>query len=381
METKELVDKFDELAQTVESLKSATDESTKNAINEAISTQNDEIKALKVAMARTNVSDAVEEAKEDSAKAWNDYVRKGDESGLQEIKAATANTVTDSEGGFLVPLKLEEGIIKLLNELTPARMWASVKSVGAAVYTKNYQTSHANVGWRGETAPVTGTNSPDIGQYQINTHELQAYPQVTLAQLEDSHFDYEAWLASEVGEQMAIAENEAFVNGLGDASFQPTGLLSYINGTAESTREIAEVAAAGAAVTGDDLLTLIYAVKPQFRTGAKWLMNRQTLEQVRKLKDADGNYLFSVQAQLDGRGIIGTVLGYEVCEDEAMPDPVSGATPIIFGNLKGYSILDRVGMSVLRNPYKNPGFVEFYTRKRVGGGLEDAQGMRALRLA
>ncbi len=127
------------------------------------------------------------------------------------------------------------------------------------------------------------------------------------------------------------------------------------------------------------LVDLVYALKAGYRQNASWVMNRRTQAAVRKLKDADGNYLWSPGAAAGARA---TLLGFELVEAEDMPDIGAAATPIAFGDFRrGYLVVDRTGVNVLRDPYSAKPYVLFYTTKRVGGGVQDFDAIKLLKFS
>ncbi|MCA8888999.1 MAG: phage major capsid protein, partial [Parvularculaceae bacterium] len=192
------------------------------------------------------------------------------------------------------------------------------------------------------------------------------------------------WLADEVQGEFAAQETDAFVNG--DGVSKPKGFLSYAI-TEDSVRaadEIGYVAtgadgAFAAADPADKILDLIYAPKQAYRANGRFAMNRKTLSVVRKFKDADGNYLWQPSLQA---GSPSTLFGYPVSEVEDMPDIASGAHAIAFGDFaRGYLIVDRQGVRILRDPYSSKPYVLFYTTKRVGGGVQNFDAVKLLKFS
>ena len=134
-----------------------------------------------------------------------------------------------------------------------------------------------------------------------------------------------------------------------------------------------------AAAPTDRLMDLIYAPKTQFRPGGRFVMNRKTASTVRKFKDNCGNYIWSVGTQ---PGMPATLLGYPVTEIETMPDPAANSLSVAFGDFgRGYLIVDRAGVRVLRDPYSAKPYVVFYTVKRVGGGVQNFDAIKLLKFS
>jgi HK97 family phage major capsid protein len=214
--------------------------------------------------------------------------------------------------------------------------------------------------------------------------ELYAMPAATSALLEDSVVDLDQWIAGEVDAAFAAQEGAAFVSG--DGSNKPCGLLNY-DQVAESAWEWGKIgylatgvsAALPASHPSDKLIDLVYALKAGYRQNASWLMNRRTQAMVRKLKDADGNYLWAPPAVAGQRA---TLLGFPLVEAEDMPDVAANSTSIAFGDFsRGYLVVDRTGVRVLRDPYSAKPYVLFYTTKRVGGGIQDFDAIKLMKFA
>ena len=183
---------------------------------------------------------------------------------------------------------------------------------------------------------------------------------------------------------MAFAEQEtaAFVNG--DGVKKPTGFMRAAKVAEGSwtwgslgyvlTGVSGAFAASGAS---DVLVDAVYALRAGYRQNAYWVMNRRTQAAIRKLKDADGNYLWAPPATAAGRA---SIMNFPVVEAEDMPDIGANAAPIAFGDFgRGYLIVDRIGIRVLRDPYSQKPYVLFYTTKRVGGGVEDFNAIKLVK--
>lgn len=351
-------------------------------ISKAISDQ----KAALDRMALASHRPAIAPAREDDEKkqAILSYMRKGDATALNALERKSLNAGNDAEGGYLAPEPTERVIAAAVRDISPIRQIASVREIGATSFKKPVSLGGGVAGWVGETGGRVETASPALSSIDFPTMELYAMPAASQTLLDDAVVDIEQWLADEVQGEFAAQETDAFVNG--DGVNRPRGFLSYTK-TAEAVRSgneigfIATGAAAGFAATNpaDTLLDLIYAPKQAFRANGRFVMNRKTLSAVRKFKDADGNYLW--QPAL-AAGAPSTLFGYPVTEAEDMPDIGAGAFPIAFGDFnRGYLIVDRQGVRILRDPYSAKPYVLFYTTKRVGGGVQNFDAIKLLKMA
>ena len=322
--------------------------------------------------------EAGEPASEGKA-AWDGYLRSGCV-GI-ELKSGISS---GSGSGVLAPVETETFIERRLAQISPMRSLATVRAIGAATFKKPVTTASVGSGWVAETAGRPETDPAALTLISFASGELYASPSATQDILDDAFINLDDWLASEIEDSFAAQETAAFVDG--DGSNKPKGFLNYTiaaNGSA-TWGQIGYVASgADGAFTDDNdadaLIDLIYAPKSQYRPNAHFVMNRRTAARVRKLKDGDGNYVW--QPALTA-GQLPLLLGYPVQEIEDMPDVASGAVAIAFGDFaRGYLIVDRAGLNVLRDPYSAKPYVLFYTTKRVGGGVQNFDAIKVMKFS
>jgi len=316
--------------------------------------------------------------------AFDAYVRQGEAAGLKRLEAKALSAGSSADGGYLVPQDTEFEIGRRLAEVSPIRAIAGNRQVSTTVYRKPFLITGAAVGWVGETAARAQTDSPTLAELSFPTMELYAMPAATQPLLDDSAVNIDEWLASEIDTAFAEQEGAAFVSG--DGTNKPKGFLAY--GTvAESSWAWGSLGyvISGAAADfpasnpSDPLLDLVYAVKSGYRQNGRFVMNRRTQSEIRKMKDANGNYLWQPPAQAGGQA---SLMGFPLVEAEDMPDIGAGNFPIAFGDFRrGYLVVDRMGVRVLRDPYSAKPYVLFYVTKRVGGGVQDFDAIKLLTIA
>jgi len=314
--------------------------------------------------------------------AFDAYMRAGESTGLRQIETKALSAGSNPDGGYLVPSEIEQEIGRRLAGVSPIRAIASVREVSGNVYKKPFMTTGPAVGWVGETDTRSQTNSPTIAEIAFPAMELYAMPAATPTLLEDAAVNIDQWLAGEV--ELAFAEQEGTAFVTGDGNNKPKGFLDYtkVADASWSWGNIGYVAtgtdgAFAATDPADAIIDLVYAVKAGYRQNGTFVMNRKTQAAVRKLKDVDGQYLWQPPAQAGGRA---SLLTFAVVEAEDMPDIASDAYGIAFGDFRrGYLVVDRLGVNVLRDPYSAKPYVLFYTTKRVGGGVQDFDAIKLLK--
>ncbi|MBS0535383.1 MAG: phage major capsid protein [Proteobacteria bacterium] len=294
-------------------------------------------------------------------KAFFNFMRKGVERMEgDEVKALTV--ANDSTAGYLAPPEYGSEIIKKLVEFSPIRQYARVVAIGATEIRFPRRTGGVAGYWVAETDDRTGS-SPSYEQVPIAPGELATFVDVSNALLEDNAYNLEGELSLEIAEGFGKTEGTALVSG--DGVDKPKGLMAA-SGIAEvKTGATADFPTSDPA---DVIIGMFHKLPNAHAQNAVWLMNRNTLGAIRKWKDGQGRYLV-----LDpiSEGAPTTLLGRPVVEAVDMADIGANAYPIMFGDLQGYRIVDRVGLSLLRDPYTlaTKGQVRFHARRRVGGDV------------
>lgn len=310
-----------------------------------------------------------------------DDLRKANAEGHRAAVHAAMSVGTTSSGGYLAPTEWDRQLHSAQQVLSPMRRLANVVTTGVGAYATVWHDDTWGSGWVGETAARPATTSPTFSTVEFAAGEIYANVAITQRLLDDSELNLESWLATEVGDEFTKQEGVAFLSGNG--SNKPFGLLTYVTGGAADGRHpggnLTSVDTAGSGViVGDDLIGFAYSLPSPYRQGASWLMNSTTAATLAKLKDGQGQYLWREGL---AAGTPATLLGYPVEIDEGMPSIAAGNYAVAFGNFKmGYVINDRMGTRVLRDPYTNKPFVNFYATKRVGGGVEDPNAIRLLKI-
>ena len=316
-------------------------------------------------------------------KAFNAYLRSGDDDALRglALEEKALSTTVAADGGYLVDPQTAAMIKSTLSSTASIRAIANVVSVDATSYDVLIDHSDVGHGWATETTAVTETGTPAIDRISIPLHELSALPKASQRLLDDSAFDVESWLAGRIADKFARAEASAFV--AGDGLDKPRGFLTHpsVDDDVWTWGNLGYVptGANGAFDEADALIDLVYALGAQYRANGTFVMNSKTAGTVRKMKDADGRFLWA-----DGlaAGEPARLLGYPVLIAEDMPDIATDAMAIAFGDFAaGYTVAERPDLRVLRDPFSAKPHVLFYATKRVGGDVTDFAAIKLLKFA
>lgn len=316
-------------------------------------------------------------------KAFDAYLRHGDDDGLRGLSIEEKGLSVASDGGFLAAPQVAEAVQGVLHEGASLRRLANVVTVESSAYEVLVDKGEPGAGWATEEG-VSETAAGGIERISIPVHELSAMPKASQRLLDDAAFDVEGWLAERIAGKFARSEASAFI--IGDGVAKPRGILSYTsvpNGT-EAEGEIGYVTSGALGefpdvAPADCLIDLIYALDARYRANAGFVMNSKTAALIRKMKDADGRFLWSDALTA---GQVPQLLGYPVLISEDMPDVDLDNSAIAFGDFRAaYTIVERPDLRVLRDPFSAKPHVLFYATKRVGGGVTDFRALKLLRFA
>jgi HK97 family phage major capsid protein len=319
-------------------------------------------------------------------KAFAAYLRSGDDGALRglTVEEKALSTAVAADGGYLVDPQTASEIVGVLRSSASIRSIANVVTVEATAFDVLVDHSDIGAGWATETAATAETGTPQVDRISIPLHELSALPKASQRLLDDSAFDVEGWLAQRIADKFSRAEAQAFVSG--DGIDKPTGFLSY----PKVDNEVFAWGSLGYVPTGatgdfsssdpaDAVVDLVYALGARYRANASFVMNSKTAGAVRKMKDADGRFLWS-----DGlaAGEPARLMGYPVLIAEDMPDIAADAYAIAFGDFRaGYTVAERPDLRILRDPFSAKPHVLFYATKRIGGDVSDFAAIKLLKFA
>lgn len=350
----------------------------------------DAISGMKTALRRPLQGKEAAFADDDATQhkqAFLRYVTKGIEGDLVTLQGKAMSVLSDPDGGYLVPPDMSDRIITRQFDTTPMRQLATVMTVNSDAVEMLRDTEDATAQWVNELDSRSDTDVGQVGRIRIPVFELHAQPKATQKLLDDANVNVEEWVVNKIAGRFSRSENAAFVGG--DGISQPRGFATYpVAATADSSRawgtlEYVASGAAGAFAStnaADVLISLMHKLKAGYLPKAAWVMPRAVLEQIRKFKESTTNaYIWQPGLQA---GTPATLLGYPVHLGEDMPTMAANSLSVAFGNFaEGYTVVDRAGVRILRDPFTAAPFVKFRCTKRVGGDVTNSEAIKLLRFA
>jgi len=385
-------------------LKSAQVAQDLKQAHEAISKQVDEAVAL---MSRPGAgSSDKDEVAEEYKTAMLEYFRKGKEidpsisekvakqftekhfgyesDRSKDMISKTLLTDSNPDGGYLVlPERISGFMIDRTFESSPIRAVANVITTSTnmveIVIDDNESTSG---GWVSEEGERPGTNTAQVGMLEIATHEQYAEPKISRKMLDDSSINIEAWAANKTDDILRRTENTSFVSGNGVA--KPKGFLSYDAWAVAGAYERGKIeqldSGSNGLFTADSIKILQNSLKEPYQSRAVFMLKRASWTGISTLKDSNGAYLLDPRSLKDGDTL--RLLGSQVIFADDIPAQATDALAMAYGDFQvGYTIVDRLGIRVLRDPLTDKRYVKYYTTKRVGGAVTNYEAIKLLKLS
>ena len=375
--------RIEEIAKTGKA--SADTETKLAAINEIITAQKKEIDSLTMKANRPQIDpEGLSEDEREHKSAINHYLRKGDDSKLKAIEQKTMRAGSDPDGGYFLPDATTAAIERVAAQTVAMRGLASVGTCGGGGWKQPVVTSGLSSSWLGETSTVSAATTQAIAEIAImpGIHSIDIPVYNTM--LEDSSFDLETWLMGEAEVAFAEGEDAGFITGTGVN--KPRGIAAYpwIANSSYAWGSVGYIVTGKSSAFADTnpankLIDTVHALKPKYRNNGSWLMNDLTVAEVRKIQDGQGNYLWQPGLQA---GTPDRLLNYPIAYSDNMADIGATSYSIAFGDFRAaYQIVDRRGITVLRNPYSTMGMTYFWITRRTGGGIKMFEAVKFLRFS
>lgn len=340
----------------------------------------------------------------DAMKAFADYLRKGGVMDQEHVEAIgngliEKNVLThdpilidlakkdlvvgvNPDGGYFITPERSTRILTRVFETSPVRALATTETTTSSSMEFVLDDDEFGSGWVGEIDARPDTTTAAIGLIVIPAHELYASPKASQKMLDDAGFDIEGWITRKVGDKFSRDENTAFVTG--DGAAKPKGFLDYAASSDEDVYERGTIGqnetAASTTLAADDLKDVQGNLKEFYQGNATWAMKRSTWAVVTKLQDSQGLYLFDTRENLrTGQPL--ELLGRPVVLMNDMPVIAASSLSVAYADFReAYTIVDRIGIRVLRDPYTSKPNVIFYTTKRTGGAVTNYDAIKLIKI-
>jgi HK97 family phage major capsid protein len=276
---------------------------------------------------------------------------------------------SDVNGGYLVPEEFERQLVTGLEEAGVVRALANVITTDNDTKIPVLAT-RSIAHWTEENGAYTESN-PTFNQKTIDAYKLTDMIRVSEELMQDAFFNVEAYVLNEMVNAFAVAEEAAFCVGTG--SGQPTGIFTASGG------EVGVTTANAAAITADEIISIIYGLKAPYRQKASFLMNDGTVAAIRKLKDGNGQYIWQPAVQAGQPDLL---FGYKLYTSPAAPTVEAGALAIAFGDFKNYWIADRGPRTLkrLNELYAGNGQIGFVASERLDAKVILPEAIKLLKM-
>jgi len=303
------------------------------------------------------------------SKAFWHYIKTGERvRGLvqdDEVKAGL-QVGAAAEGGYLVPDDFYGSIVEQRDELSWPRQ-AGVQIIQTDRDVMKIPTESTAIAEFAVTAEEAtfGSDLPVFGEVSITVYKFTKNIVVSQELLDDNQANLESWMSRGVGRAWGLTESK--YTAVGTGTTQPEGVF-----TGGDTNALTFDTANN--ITPDEIPELMYKLKAGYAADAVWLMDPQTEGYLRKIRDTNSwafpTEAFYGHATVNGRHVR-TLEGYPVYNDDNIDTIATAVCTIMFGSPWYYCLLERKGLSLLRDPYTSAstGQINFWWSVRFGGAV------------
>ncbi|PNX52012.1 MAG: hypothetical protein BV456_01040 [Thermoplasmata archaeon M8B2D] len=313
-------------------------------------------------------------------KAFEKFLRNGNDRVLSQEEFKALQEGLDTQGGYTVRPSYSNRIIEKVFETSPMRKLATIERVSTDSLEILIDFDDFDAEYVKEIRTQAITKNAEFFKKKIEVHEISAKPKASLRLLEDSAINVENWLSRKLTKKFSRLDNNNFINGSGVG--EPRGILTYPDGTVYGKVEQVESGTSGK-IVANDILKLSGKLKSDYHSNAKILMSRQVFSQLLQEVGTDGHNIIDIfnRPTTDGK-IPFSIAGYPVEFMQNMPTTIAGGTlACCLGDFKeAYTIVDRIGISILRDPYSADGAIIFKARMRTGGDVVNTEAYKILKI-
>lgn len=299
-----------------------------------------------------------EEERDEREERLEQYIR-------GEYRAMQADL--DSKGGFLVAPQFSSDLIRLMDDRVFMRSLATTYdlSTGDSLTFPREKTDVEDSTWQGEITSANEETAHELDQITLEPRKSAKLIKVSMDLIADSAFDIVQYVQGRFAYKFGITEEKAFIEGSG--ANQPLGVFTASDSGISTDRDLS-TDNTSSTIEADNLFRQTGNIKPQYLDGATWLFHRDAINQIRRLKDGNGQYL--LQTGL-ASGQPNTILGLPYVQSEYVPKTFTSDLYVgLLGNFSaGYYIVTKMGFSMQRldELYARTHQVGFIGRMRVDG--------------
>ena len=303
------------------------------------------------------------------------------------LESKSYNSFDDAIGGVTVIPFLDSMIDKLIREFSPIRSMASVSTISTDKWEQLKMTQANGALWEKDMADFTNqTKNNTFDKLNILINNLHSIAIFSDDLINDSAFNIVGEILQSIAEDYALTEGVSFWTG--DGVGEMSGILNApVVGSGKGGFDEIERIETGTSNVWkfEDIYNLIYSIKLPYESGAEFKSNRLGIAELRKLRSDSGAGAGTGDFLWQPSGIAGqpaTIAGFPITQaPELTSTPlIDNAEGLVFGNFrKGYKIIDRMGVAVLRDNLTQYPNIAYKTKKRMSGAVQKGEALKILK--
>lgn len=325
-----------------------------------------------------NNKDTLRRATKEYGKVFRDYLM-----GVEmRTPYAFANDV-DADGGYLhAPIQFVAKLLQAIDAACFVRRYAQVIPLQSSdsIGFPALKTDFADADWTTEIGTITPDETAVLDMREFKPNQITKEIDVSMKLLRTAQLSPETIVMDRLAAIFARTEEKAFLVGAGTT--KPLGVFAATGTGCIPTTRDSTTGSTSTALTVDSIRAARWMLRPEYWTGARWLMSTATLAKVSLFKDGEGRYCW--QPAL-AAGTYDLIDGFPVDQSAYAPETFAASDYVgLLANWgRGYLIVDMMDVTIqrLNELMARTSKIGFIARKFTDGGPIDPEAFVRLKLA
>lgn len=281
---------------------------------------------------KSNITGATGNSEKTTEERQQEEVEKEERQFIDAVATGEIRNLTAGNNGGIIPVTIASDIIDTVKELCPLLEHADIYHVAGELRLPKFKATSSSAG--GVATPIAASYVNEFTELTESTAQFETINltnqiigvlvKMSKSLLNRANFDVRSFIVNKVAKTIVeFLEKEMLIANAGK-----------IQGAINTTNEV--VAANQDKFDTTDLVDLQMAIPSAYQKNCMWIMHKDILKALRKLKTADGQFILNA----DVTAPFGyTILGKPVYLSDSMPKNIAaGKNVMLYMDASGYAV-------------------------------------------
>ena len=281
---------------------------------------------------KSNITRATGNSEKTTEERQQEEVEKEERQFIDAVATGEIRNLTAGNNGGIIPVTIASDIIDTVKELCPLLDHADIYHVAGELRLPKFKATSSSAG--GVATPIAASYVNEFTELTESTAQFETINltnqiigvlvKMSKSLLNRANFDVRSFIVNKVAKTIVeFLEKEMLIANAGK-----------IQGAINTTNEV--VAANQDKLDTTDLVDVQMAIPSAYQKNCMWIMHKDILKALRKLKTADGQFILNA----DVTAPFGyTILGKPVYLSDSMPKNIAaGQNVMLYMDASGYAV-------------------------------------------